>query len=504
MSEKFKKYTDPDTYMKIVDYPNVTAMWTHSVESYSSDIAIVDGDAYSYAELDSRVASFRTVLREAGVLPGSVIGILCPNSVGFVKSFLAAATSAVPAVLLPPHLDAATVCGIAMKFGFKALVYDDSLSDKVAVLKENAPQIALITSSADAELGTDPIDMPAETPCAFLFTGGTTGKGKAVRLSHRAVMAGAKNGCYGIKDVFGEKYLLILPLTHVFGLIRNLMTVLYTGSAMFICRNQQNMFRDIATFRPTILVLVPALAEMALNLSRQFGRNMLGDSLKTIICGAAPVAPYLATEYKKIGIDLFPGYGLTESANLVSGNPEVMSKPSSVGMIYDGMEYKIVDGELWLKGVNMMDGYASPEDNAAAYEDGWFKTGDLVHMDADGYLYITGRTKEVIVLSTGENVSPAELEVKFYDLDVVQDCLVYCEKEGTGAEQLIIEILPRMSAVKELGIEDIDSYMNDRLAEINRTLPAFERINKVIIRKDDFIRTPAMKIARDRNGNNKK
>lgn len=273
---------------------------------------------------------------------------------------------------------------------------------------------------------------------------------------------------------------------------------------MFICRNQQNMFRDIATFRPTILVLVPALAEMALNLSRQFGRNMLGDSLKTIICGAAPVAPYLATEYKKIGIDLFPGYGLTESANLVSGNPEVMSKPSSVGMIYDGMEYKIVDGELWLKGVNMMDGYASPEDNAAAYEDGWFKTGDLVHMDADGYLYITGRTKEVIVLSTGENVSPAELEVKFYDLDVVQDCLVYCEKEGTGAEQLIIEILPRMSAVKELGIEDIDSYMNDRLAEINRTLPAFERINKVIIRKDDFIRTPAMKIARDRNGNNKK
>lgn len=499
--EKFEKYTDSDTYAKIVDYESVTHMWHHSVETYSDCVAIVDeGRRYTYKELEAEVAAFRTVYKENGAVPGSLVGIICPNSAGFVKAYLAAATFGLPAVLIPAHLDGATVFGIAMGFGLKALVYDKSFEDKVALLREKAPAVALIPSSATAEEMTAAVPVPGETPCAFLFTGGTTGKSKGARLSHRAIMAGTKNGCYGIREIIGDRYLLVLPLTHVFGLIRNLMTCLYTGSAMYICRNNKDMFRDAAAFRPTIMVLVPALAEMALTLSAQFGRNMLGDSLRTIICGAAPVAPYLVTEYHKMGITLLPGYGLTESANLVSGNPEALAKPASVGLIYDGMEYRIVDGELWLKGVNMMDGYTSPEENALAYEDGWFKTGDLVRIDEDGYLYITGRTKEVIVLSNGENVSPAELEVKFYDLDIVQDCLVYCTGEGSS-EQLVLEVLPRASKVAEHGITDIEAYLKAEVEEINKTLPAFERITGIVVRDTDFVRTPAMKIARDKNGN---
>jgi long-chain acyl-CoA synthetase len=336
-----------------------------------------------------------------------------------------------------------------------------------------------------------------------LFTGGTTGKSKGAKLSHKALLAGTKNGCYGIKEIFEQRYLLVLPLTHVFGLVRNLLTCLYTGSAMYICRNNKDMFRDVAVFKPTIMVLVPALAEMALNLSVQFGRNMWGPDLQTIICGAAPVAPYLVREYAKIGVTLLPGYGLTESANLVSGNPEALRKPESVGLIYGGMDYKIVDGELWLKGINMMDGYVTPEDNAIAYEDGYFKTGDLVHIDEEGFLYITGRTKEIIVLSTGENVSPAELEVKFAAIDAVQDCLVFDMEEG-GRQILALEVLPRMTTVKALGIEDIYAYLKAEVDKINETLPSFEKINKLIIRDTDFVRTPAMKIARNLNGNVKK
>lgn len=503
MNKKFEKYTDKQTFEKIVDYSCVTEMWNHSVAEYPDNIAIVDGAEYTYSALDAEVAGFRSVYKNNGVQPGSLIAILCPNSVGFVKAFLAAATYGLPAVLMPAHLDAATVFGITYKFGLKAVVYDEALADKVAAVREKLPGVALISSAEASEEKTPAISVPTEAPCVFIFTGGTTGRSKAARLSHRAVMAGTKNGCYGIKEIFEQKYLLVLPLTHVFGLIRNLMTSLYTGSAMFICRNNKDMFRDIAVFKPTILVLVPALAEMALNLSRQFGRNMLGESMKTIICGAAPVAPYLVKEYDKLGIALLPGYGLTESANLVSGNPEALRKPESVGLIYGGMDYRVVDGELWLKGVNMMDGYATAEDNATAYEDGYFKTGDLVRIDEEGYLYITGRIKEIIVLSSGENVSPAELEVKFYSLDVVQDCLVYDINEN-GKEQLVLEVLPRMSSVKALGIEDLYSYLKDEVAKINETLPTFERINKIIIRDTDFIRTPAMKIARNLNGNVKK
>ncbi|MBO7150510.1 MAG: acyl--CoA ligase [Clostridia bacterium] len=503
MSNPFEKCTDKETFAKIVDYPNVTEMWKHSVNEYAENVAIVDGAEYTYQALDREVSAFRTVYRERGIAPGSLVGIFCPNSAGFVKAFLAASTYGLPAVLMPAHLDEATVFGIAYKFGLKALVYDASLADKVNMAKEKLPSLALIESSETAKEPTPAIPVPTEAPCAFLFTGGTTGKSKAARLSQRALMAGTKNGCYGIKDVFGLRYLLVLPLTHVFGLIRNLMTSLYTGSALYICRNNKDMFRDIAVFKPTIMVMVPALAEMALNLSRQFGRNMLGENLKTIICGAAPVPPYLIREYDKMGVSLLPGYGLTESSNLVSGNPDALKKPESVGFIYEGMDYKIVDGELWLKGVNMMDGYASPEENAIAYEDGYFKTGDLVRMDEEGYLYITGRTKEIIVLSTGENVSPAELEVKFYGLDVVQDCLVYDEREN-GKEQLVLEVLPRSSSVQALGIEDLYAYLKAEVARINQTLPAFERINKIVIRDTDFIRTPAMKIARNLNGNVKK
>lgn len=499
MNSKFKKYTDELTWSKITDFATVPEMWAHCATAYADDVAIVDGESYTFARLDDEISRFRTVFKNNGAVPGSLIAVICPNSFGFVKAFLAAATYGLPAVLLPAHLDAETVFGIAYKFGLKAIVYDEAFEEKVGIVKAKLPNVALISSSATADVTTPAVPVPPQTPCAFLFTGGTTGKSKGARLSHRAIMAGTRNGCYGIKEIFGQRYLLVLPLTHVFGLIRNLMTSLYTGSAMYICRNNKDMFRDIAIFKPTILVLVPALAEMALNLSAQFGRNMLGDDMKTIICGAAPVPPYLVKEYDKRGIALLPGYGLTESANLVSGNPEALRKPDSVGLMYGGMEYKIVDGELWLKGENMMDGYVTDEDNSVSYEDGWFKTGDLVRIDEEGFLYITGRTKEIIVLSTGENVSPAELEVKFYALDVVQDCLVYDVNEN-GKEMLVLEVLPRMTSVKARGIENIEAYLKEEVAAINATLPSFERINKIIVRDTDFIRTPAMKIARNLNG----
>ena len=202
MNEKFAKYTDAATFSKIVDYANVTEMWNHSVSEYPNNVAIVDGAEYTYSALDAEVAKFRTVYRNNGVTPGSLIAIICPNSVGFVKAFLAASTYALPAVLLPAHLDAATVFGITYKFGLKAVVYDESLEEKVSVVKEKLPGVALIKSSDTAEEKTPAIPVPSETPCVFIFTGGTTGKSKAARLSHRAVLAGTKNGCYGIKDVF--------------------------------------------------------------------------------------------------------------------------------------------------------------------------------------------------------------------------------------------------------------------------------------------------------------
>ena len=495
MNNVFAKYTSHETFEKIVDYKSVSEMWAHSVATYPDNIALIDTREITYRELDCEVAEFRTVLAEAGIKAGDNVGVYSPNSIEFAKAFLAITTMGAVAVLLPPHLDAMTVFGCSMKFSLKAVAYAEVLSANTEILAAKNPACSLIDIKATADVATPAADVAGEAPCTVLFTGGTTGRSKGALLSNQAVMRGTKNGCYGVWEVFEQRYLLVLPLTHVFGLIRNLLTSFYTGSTLFICLNNKDMFKNIAQFRPTIMVLVPALAEMALNLSKQFGRNMLGSDIKTIICGASVVSPHLVTEYKKFGIALLPGYGLTESANLVSGNPEAEKKATSVGFIYPGIDYKIVDGELWLKGINMMEHYVGePEENAIAYEDGWFKTGDLVKLDDEGFLYITGRKKEIIVLPSGENVSPAELESYFYEVDAVQDCLVY-EKDGL----LVLEVLPRMTVVKANGIADVEAYLGEKLREINAKLPSFERINKLVIRDTDFVRSPSMKIVRGQN-----
>lgn len=501
----FKQFATDGEFEKIVTYDNVTKMWQNSLKNYANNVAIVDdGKSYTYQELDAQISYFRGVLASKGIKAGDRVGLFLPNCALFASTFMAITTLGAVAVLLPAHLDDKTVFGCSLKFGLKALCYGAPTAERTAFTANQNKNVVMIDLMQKLDvMGVDAVSLDKTSPCAILFTGGTTGKSKGALLSNGAIMAGTRNGCYGIKNVFEQRYFLVLPLTHVFGLVRNLLTNFYTGSALFICRNNKEMFREIAMFKPTIMVLVPALAEMALTLSKQFGKNMLGEDMKTIICGAATVPPYLTKEYAKFGIHLCPGYGLTESANLVSGNPIPQEKPDSVGYFYPNQEYKVVDGELWIKGENLFDCYVGEDqENQLAFEDGWFKTGDLVKVE-DDLLYIVGRKKEVIVLSSGENVSPAEIEKYFYDIDEIQDCLLYAETVN-GKEILTLEVLPRTTVIKAKGIIDVDAYLRAEIEKVNAKLPSFERVNKVIIRDTDFVRSPSMKIVRNQNGNDKK
>lgn len=494
--EPFRKYVSEEVLAQIKQYDSISEMWDNCAENYPDTVAIEDsGVQYTFAALDENVARFRTVLAAKGVKKGSRVGLLSANSCDLVKAFLAVTTMGATAVMLPAQLDAGTVFGCCMKFGISQLVYQPELEERTQVAAKQAPHVALVSICETAEEKTASVPCVAADPCVIMFTGGTTGRSKGALLSNGAVMQGVLNGCYGYPDVFGHRYMLLLPLTHVFGLIRNTLTSLYTGSTLFICRNNKDMFKDIACFKPTILVLVPALAEMALALSKQFKRNMLGEDLRYIICGAAPVAPYLVTEYEKFGVSLFPGYGLTESANLVSGNPEIATRPDSVGIMFPNQEYRIENGELWLKGKNMLDCYIG-EDGLDAFEDGWFKTGDLVRIDEEGFLYITGRIKEVIILSNGENISPAEVELHFNKLPFVQDSQVFEDVNEQGVHILALEVVPRAAELAGLGVENPNEYMISELERVNRTLLPHERVNRIVIRDKDFERTPSMKIVR--------
>lgn len=496
----FRKYTDASEFERIVEFDTVSEMWERCLREYAGAEAIRDnGASYSYQALENDAAGFRTLLGKP--VEGTRVAIFAANSYDFVKAYLAIVTSGCTAVIFPAHLDAASVFGCCMMFGVSALVYQPDFADRLSIVQAKRPDIRLIPADAQSAEKTALTHCTGRTPCAVVFTGGTTGKSKGALLSNEAVMQGTVNGCYGYRHVFGQRYLLILPLSHVFGLIRNLMTSLYTGSSLFICRNNKDMFRDIAMFRPTILVMVPALAEMALTLSKKFKRNMLGEDLEYIICGAAPVSPFLISEYDKLGIQLLAGYGLTESANLVSGNPESLTKPESVGLPFPNQELRIKNGELWLKGKNMMDGYVGVSE-PGAYEDGWFKTGDLVRMDEEGYLYITGRTKEIIVLPNGENVSPAEVETHFNALPFVQDSQVFEDVGELGTPILALEVVLRATELTDRSEEERKAFASAELEKVNRTLPAFQQVSKITIRDTDFQRSPAMKIVRYRHDKN--
>ena len=479
---------------------DISSLLSFTSEKYADKTAIVDGKNYTYSELASRAGQYRSALKAAGVPRGGAVGICFPNSFEFAAAALGAMSYGAIAVMIPFALDGKTVFGCSMKYGFNALIYDASAVEKVKFTAEMNKNVALICPDNLSD-GYEPVQTVCPSDgAAVVFTAGTTGKSKGALLSHKALSVGMLNGCYGWGDALGQRYFLLLPLTHIFGLVRNLLTSIYTGSSLYICRDLKNMFRELPVYKPTIMVMVPALAEMALNMTRMISPAILGGELKTIICGAAVVSPYLAREYDRLGVKLSAGYGMTETANLVSGNPNTVENPESVGFMYPDQSYKIVDGELWLKGDHILtEYYKDPEETEKAFSDGYFKTGDLVRVDSDGYLYITGRCKDIIVLSTGENVSPAELETRFCELDCVQDALVYLSRAESGAESLVLEVLPRTAELKKAGIDDVAAYCNEKIKEVNGSLYAYQRVNRVIIRTEDFPRTPSMKIIRPKN-----
>ena len=490
----FEKYTSPELLAQLVDYPSIAHMWQDCVNKYGNLPAIEDKAKYTYREMDDDIALFRGLLESKGVKKGDFIGMLVQNSYEFIRAYLAIQTLGMVAVLIPPHVEGEELLAHTFKFKMKGLIYDVDFADKMDIITSKNPSLPTICADDNGTNRTEMVFSEPNDYSTIIFTGGTSGKNKGAILSHGGIMTGVKNGCYGLTEFYHQRYILVLPLTHVFGLIRNVLNPLYTGSYVYVCRNPKDMFRTMGMVNPTIMILVPALAEMALTLTKQFKRIMWGNSLKYIVCGASAVPAHLITEYKEYGVDLFQGYGLTETSNLVSGNPENIAKPASVGPPYPNQQLRIENDELWIKGPHMMVGYYDePEENEAAYTDGWFRTGDLVKVDEDGFLYITGRKKNIIVLSTGENISPDDLENQFTTLDILQDAMVY-DEVVEGMNILVLEVYPR--PMEKAKLKNADDYIMSELKKINAALPPHMRVTKIIIRTEDFERTPAMKKVR--------
>lgn len=483
---------------RIVDIRTIDKLMDYCVENYANHEAIQSGDkVVTYKEFYEDVALTRGFLKAQGVSKGDHIGIMLKNEYDFMKLYMAVVTLGCVAVLVPMQTPVQNVLNLCRGFDINMLIHSRVFGEAFKAMKPSIPVFCQdeVVSEDKASM-EETID--TETPSTIIFTGGTTGMPKGVLLSHGNIMRGTVSSVYGTQNAFFARYYAIIPFTHVFGLIRSGLAALHTGSLLYMCEDMKNIFRDLPVAKPTYLILVPGLAELIWSIMAQRGKEAVGGMLETIICGAAAVPQKLVDRLSQFGVTLYPGYGLTETSNLVSGNVYPHEAKGSVGRAYAYQELKIVDGELWVKGENVMLGYYNnPQANEEAFCDGWFKTGDLVQISDEGDIYIVGRIKNVIILDNGENVSPELIEDKLCELPFIQACFAYEDTNSAGKPVIALQVFPAMKALQAMNCQDPEALIQDAVDKFNASVPSFMRVAKVKLRTEDFPRSGAMKIIRN-------
>ncbi|HHW24579.1 MAG TPA: AMP-binding protein [Clostridiales bacterium] len=388
------------------------------------------------------------------------------------------------------------------------------------------------------------VKIERDAMCAILFTSGTTGTSKGVMLSHRNI-ATAINGSWRMIDVGPEDVLLsVLPIHHTYEMTCGILTPMLVGCTVCINDSLKNVTKNMQYYKPTILILVPlfvnTIYKRIIDTARKKGADKMlevatkvsdtlrvagvdlrrklfaeimetfGGRLEKIVCGGAPLNPEMIGHFESFGINLTQGYGITECAPLISVCPFNWKKDRSVGLPIPGLEV-VIDvedtsgglpiGEILVRGDNVMLGYYNaPELTKEAIVDGWFRTGDYGYMDADGFLYITGRKKNVIVLENGKNVYPEEIEEHLEKIRLVGECVVVGRRAEDGESIHITALIyPDFDYAKSVGLEDkasIEARLKDEITALNKTLPSFRQIRKFELRDEPFPKTTSRKIIR--------
>ena len=332
---------------------------------------------------------------------------------------------------------------------------------------------------------------------AILFTSGTTGRSKGVMLSHANLIDNTT--CCPDDKYHDVKLLSVLPIHHVYCLTMDILHSLWSGVTVCVNDSLMHIPRNLKMFEPDYCTVVPMIAATILGKMQQaakkipdkkaIGAATFGTNLKALYSGGAYLSPDIIAGYREFGIDISQGYGMTECSPRICTGVINCLKPDSVGKIVDGCEVKIVDGEIWVKSPSVMKGYYNdPEETKNSLTpDGWLMTGDLGHKDDDGYLYITGRKKNLIILSNGENVSPEEIENRFASFLPIKEMVVYADGSIITAQ-----IFPN----EEYPSEDIQAEIRAKVDEVNESFPPAKRIVNVIFRDREFVKTASRKIIR--------
>ena len=387
------------------------------------------------------------------------------------------------------------------------------------------------------------IQINPEDMSIMLFTSGTTSASKVVALSH-------KNICLNLMDIgsvldvnSNDTMLSNLPLHHVFECTVGFLFSLYKGAQTVFCDGVRHIIDNLKEYQVTVMACVPAIYEKIFMIIRkklekegklekilqneEKYRNasmekrkevfkdihdMLGGQIKLFISGAACLDTKIEEKYRLLGINLVQGYGLTETSPVVAIGTNRYYKTGSVGKTVPSVEAKIVDvnkegiGELIVKGPNVMLGYYEEEEaTKKAIKDGWFYTGDLAKIDEEGYIYICGRKKSVIVLKNGKNIFPEEMENLVSKIEGVEESFIFGKRMSQDKENIKInvKIVINKEKIKEIYSieteEEIYLTMSNKIKEINKMMPKYKAIRGIMLTETPLIKTTTNKIKRQAN-----
>ena len=418
----------------------------------------------------------------------------------------------------------------------------EEIEDKDVGLEYVLQQGRKLVASGDNSYMEIPID-PEEFK-VLIFTSGTTSQAKGVMICNRNLAENINAVSAYVKLSSKDRLMSILPLHHTYESSIGFLVPLANGCSIGVCEGLKYIVQNLKELQPTAILTVPLLVEnlykkinativkskkdalvksmihltnglkaVNVDIKRKVFNEIyenLGGKLRIIVSAAAPIDPKIGKWVQDIGISFLQGYGLTETSPIAALTPEFEPKVGSAGKAVMGAELKIEnpnekgEGEVLIKSKTLMLGYYENEEaTKEAIVDGWFHSGDVGYLDEDGFLYITGRSKNVIVTQNGKNIYPEEIELLLGNISEIKECMVYGKQDKENDKELIIavKVIPDYEEIEKqhgsgLTQEQIHDILWEKIKEVNKKLTSYKAIKALEIKTDEFEKTTTMKIKR--------
>jgi len=532
-------------------YKTITEMFERSAREYSNRVMskIKRGGVwreYTFGEVLGYVRKMAEYLKEKGIKKGDFVALVSENRPEWGWGYLAIQWAGGTVIPLDARLTDVERRFLMDFAGVKGVICSrDYLMEMEEAKKELKFDFILSMEDLDKIFekyeGIDRVELDSEDLAEILFTSGTTGSPKGVMLTHKNIMSDLE-GLYQIIDVDeNDVFFSILPLHHVYECTGGFLAPIYVGASVAYASSLRPnvMLEEMREIRPTVWLTVPLVLEkiyqkilktlneqkgvkkVLINLMKTLAKGRLSkrikaslglDRVRYVVSGGAALPEWVSKGLEDLGFPILQGYGLSETSPILTLNPPHSPRNKSVGLPIPGVEIRLFEvnergeGEIAAKGPMVMKGYYKNEKaTKEVFYDGWFLTGDIGYFDEEGYLYITGRKKAVIVTKGGKNIYPEEIENKLTESPYIEEVLVFgAINPETGEEEVQALVYPNLDEVRELAhkmgkVPDDDfiyEIISKEIERLSKDLAPYKRIKRFALRYEEFPKTTTRKIKR--------